>query len=74
MFLSWMRFVGKLDHATFKNRLLLWQENQKSPKRIDNRSIRFDANDAVNCAADLVASIENLESVVFAFATLQTKG
>ena len=56
------------------NRLLLWQENQKSPKRIESQNFRFGVNVDANCVGVPVASIVNLESVEFAFAILLTKG
>lgn len=53
-------------------RLLLWQENRRSLKRLDPNS-RFVVSAGVNCVAAPVRYIANLACVESAFATLQTK-
>ena len=53
-------------------RLLLWQENRRSLKRLD-RNTRFAVSDGVNCVAAPVRFIANLACVESAFATLLTR-
>ena len=54
-------------------RLLLWQENQKSPKRHDLNT-RAEKSDDASCVVGLEGSIVNLVFVESAFETLQTVG
>jgi hypothetical protein len=68
--------AGAVNHSLvsnfLKNGLLLWQENQRSPKRLD-RNTRSDESVVASCADDQEASTANLAFVGSAFATLLTE-